>query len=246
MPLSYVAPTGPAAYESGVNRSRARAERDQGSYEMWAIAGRPSLPRLAAALRERREPPDRLFDHYLPRALRQVSARHWTPLAVVARAAAWLDDLGIRSLVDVGSGAGKFCVAAALACDTSFVGIEQRGDLVQAARELARLFGVEGRVRFEQAAFTPCALPPADAYYVYNPFGENLLRSDEQIDLEVELSAERHAREVTAFEAMLRALPSGAHLLAYNGFGGAMPATFSELRSDDSLPNALRLWRKDA
>jgi predicted RNA methylase len=175
-----------------------------------------------------------------------VSARHWTPLAVVARAVAWLDDLGISTVVDVGSGAGKFCVAAALACDASFIGVEQREDLVQAARELAQRFGVQARVRFEHGPFTPAALPSAEAYYVYNPFGENLLRADEQIDLAVELSAERHARDVVAFENMLQALPRGAHLLAYNGFGGAMPASFSALRTDDSLPNVLRLWRKDS
>jgi hypothetical protein len=229
-----------------VSRSRARAQHDEGSYEMWEIAGLPSLPRLAAALRDGRAPPDRMFDHYLPRALRSVSPRHWTPLEVVVRAAAWLNDLGITSLVDVGSGAGKFCVAAALASDACFVGIEQREDLVRAARELALRFGVAERVRFEHGTFEPHALPPADAYYVYNPFGENLLRVTEQIDLEVELSAERHAREVTAFEGMLHGLPRGAHLLAYNGFGGRMPASFTELRVDHALPNVLRLLRKDA
>jgi SAM-dependent methyltransferase len=229
-----------------MTRSRARVERDDGSFEMWAIAGRPSLPRIATALREGRVPPDRMFDHYLPRALREVSARHWTPLAVVARVATWLEDLGIRSVVDIGSGAGKFCVAAALASDASFVGLEQRADLVRQARALAQLFGVQARVSFEQGTFTAAALPSADAYYVYNPFGENLLRADEQIDCEVELTAERHARDVIAFETMLDALPRGAHLIAYNGFGGGTPATYSELRSDDSFPNALRLWRKDA
>lgn len=213
---------------------------------MWAIAGRPSLPRVAAALRAGLAPPDRMFDHYLPRALRQVSPRHWTPLEVVARAATWLDDLGIASVVDIGSGAGKFCVAAALACDASFIGLEQRADLVRSARELAELFGVQARVRFEHVTFTPEALPIADAYYVYNPFGENLLRADEQIDLEVELTGERHAREVIAFETMLRGLPRGAHVLAYNGYGGVMPANYTELRADDSFPNALRLWRNDA
>jgi len=40
--------------------------------------------------------------------LREVSAEYWTPLRVAVRAAGWLEELGIGSVVDIGAGVGKF------------------------------------------------------------------------------------------------------------------------------------------
>ena len=57
-------------------------------------------------------PSDRLFDRFLPYDLRRVSRQHWTPLVVALRVAEWLDLIGVRQVVDLGSGAGKFCVQA--------------------------------------------------------------------------------------------------------------------------------------
>src|SRR4051812_18571180 len=58
---------------------------------------------------------DASFDQFLFDPLRALSSQHWTPLAVAARAAEWFEQRNIRTVVDIGSGAGKFCVAAALA-----------------------------------------------------------------------------------------------------------------------------------
>jgi predicted RNA methylase len=224
-------------------RSRARTHENV-SYEMWELAGVPNVERVVAALREGRCPPDRMFDYFLPQALRRVSTCHWTPLVAAARAAQWIDDLDIRSVVDVGAGAGKFCVIGALASAAEFQGIEQRAALVDVAEGLAQRFGVSERVRFRCGALEPRAIPAAEAYYVYNPFGENLLLREEQIDLDVELSTRRFEREVRRFEALMQMLPRGSYILSYNGFGGRMPTTYVELRVDDSLPSVLRLWQK--
>lgn len=62
---------------------------------------------LAEMMRTGSCPIDRSFDRFLPEALRLVSPAYWTPLAVAKRAADWLEDLGIRTVVDLGSGAGK-------------------------------------------------------------------------------------------------------------------------------------------
>lgn len=220
------------------------APADAGSYEMWEQAGTPSVARVSNALRDGRSPPDRMFDHYLPKPLRGLSDQHWTPLAAAARAAAWLEDFGISSVLDIGSGAGKFCVSAALASQARFTGIEQRPGLVVAARGLAETFGVADRVDFLCQTFERDTLPEAEAYYLYNPFGENLLSRPLHIDEDVELSASRHAAEVRAFQDMLWDLPEGTYVFTYNGFGGSLPDSYSELRSDHGLPSVLRLWRK--
>ena len=88
------------------------------------------------------------------------------------------------------------------------------------------------------------ALPEASAYYLYNPFGENLFDHDDYLDADVELSRARHARDIAHVIALLRAAPIGTHLVTYNGFGGAVPRSFEQVAVDRALPNVLRMWRK--
>jgi SAM-dependent methyltransferase len=215
--------------------------------DVTAVDGPITPARVIDAFRDGRCPSDILFDRFLPRALRLVSVVHFTPLIAAYRAAQWIDELGLRSVVDIGAGAGKFCVAAALASRAHFLGIEQRTRLVAVARELARTFEVQRRVTFVQGTFGvgQQPIPAADVYYLFNPFGENLYGPPDRIDDEVELSDERYVRDVLAVEALLEEAPVGTHLLTYNGFGGEPPPMYREIRVDDrSLPNVLRLWRK--
>jgi hypothetical protein len=116
---------------------------------------RVAARRLAQALRDGHCPPDAAFDRFLPASLRDLSPQHWTPLPVVKRASEWLDSLGIRRVVDIGAGAGKFCVAGALFSGCRFIGLEHRPSRVESARTLARLFGVDDRVGFVSRSMTP-------------------------------------------------------------------------------------------
>src|SRR5690606_24542367 len=133
---------------------------------------RPDPKQVAERLRCGRTPSDSAFDRWLPLAQRQASPTYWPPLSVCTRVSQWLYRLGIRSVVDIGAGAGKFCVATALMCDCEFLGLEQRPQLVEVARELARRFGVDHRVHFAEAKFGRDPVPKAEAYYLFNPFRE--------------------------------------------------------------------------
>ena len=187
---------------------------------------------IAAALRAGICPTNDAFDRYLPDDLRFVSSQYWTPLVVAVRAARWLDELNVRTVVDIGSGAGKFCVAGALSGNCHFTGLEQRARLVSAAAALARLFEVEDRVQFVKGALGESAAPIADAYYLYNPFGENLLGPSDHLDEDVEISDERFVRDVAAVEDLLRDAAVGTYVLTYNGFGGKVPAGYTDVRVD--------------
>lgn len=197
------------------------------------------------AIRSGTCPDDDVFDRFLPQDLRRVSGLHWTPLVVALRAARWLELSGIREVVDLGSGAGKFCVAAALASRCSFVGLEQRPRFVD-ARELSRRFGVEDRVQFVQATLDQRAIPSADAYYLYNPFGENLFGPDEHLGDDVDLSPERYERDIAQMEAFFQAAPAGTFVIKYNGFGGRLPPSYEKVLVDYELPSLLRMWCKGA
>jgi len=211
--------------------------------EVGGPASRVAPQRVADALRTGRCPADRAFDRFLPDSLRIISVQYWTPLVVAKRAAEWFDDLNVRTVVDIGSGAGKFCVAAALAGHCRFTGLEQRPRLVDSARALARLFDVDDRVRFVEGALGTIATPVADTYYLYNPFGEYLfsphdVKNGERRDA-------RYARDVAAVQDLLRRARFGTCVLTYNGFGGHVPASYRQIRVDNTLPNALHLWRKE-
>jgi SAM-dependent methyltransferase len=226
------------------NVEPARPRRIVVARDRYGLDDSASPQQIAAAIRAGRWPTDLQFDAFLPAEQRAVSRKYWTQLSVAARVAEWMAELELRSVVDIGSGSGKFCVATALACSGRFTGIEQRPQLVAAARALAHSFGVLDRVQFVRGTFPDIAVPPADAYYVYNPFGENRLDWREQLDDDVELSDERYWRDVASVGELLRRAPLGACLIAYNGFGGKMPAGYRRIRSDDGLPCTLSLWQR--
>lgn len=209
-----------------------------------AIEADDARTRLKASLKAGVEARDGWFDRFLPLSMRIASGQFWTPLVVIQRAAAWIDEHEIRTVVDIGSGAGKFCVAGALACGAVFTGVEQRGRLVAAASRLAGEFGVADRVAFVDAVFGETTTPVAEAYYLFNPFGENLFSEADHLDSDVELNRGRYLAGIAAVEALLRDAAVGTFVFTYNGFGGGIPASFQEIRVARDLPNVLRLWRK--
>src|SRR5712691_2830027 len=226
-----------------MNKVVSSADRD--AIPVDGPARRLSPRRFSYSLLSGNFPADRAFDHFLPDELRVVSSQYWTPLVVAKRAAEWLDDLKVRTVVDIGSGAGKFCVAAALAGRCRFTGLEQRTRLVASARTLARRFEVDDRVSFVEGTLGDIATPVADAYYLYNPFGEYLFGSKEHFDSDVERSDERYKRDVAAVQDLLQRARFGTCVLTYNGFGGRVPSSYQQICVDNELPNELRLWRKE-
>lgn len=201
-----------------------------------------SAEQVAAALHLRLPITDRAFDRFLPAELRAVSCTYWTPVAVAQRVAEWLADLQVTSVVDVGSGAGKFCVVAALATRCDFIGVEHREHLVDVARELAAQFALAPRVSFRVGTLSD--VPLAAAYYLYNPFSENRCSPAQRLDDKVELNRQRFIRDVTAMETLLDAAPRGTYVITYNGFGGEIPGTYRQVHVDYELSQRLELWLK--
>lgn len=189
-------------------------------------------------------PPDRVFDCLLPEPLRVVSPQYWSPLPVAKRAAEWFRDVRVQSVVDIGSGVGKFCVATAILGECRLTGLEVRPFLVRSARTLARLFELNQRVRFVSGALGTVPTPQADAYYFFNPFGAYAFGADALTNGDGMFNAAQQAHSVTVAERLLRRVPIGTWVLTLNGFGGRMPEGYDVIRVDWTVPGALRLWRK--
>jgi hypothetical protein len=198
---------------------------------------------VAAALRAGRID-DEAFDRLLPLELQDVSAHYWTPLRAVRQAAGWLREIQVRTVVDIGSGAGKFCVAAALLTRCRFSGLEKRAALVDAARDLAAIFEVEDRAEFITGDLRTTAAPAGEAYYFFNPFGEHSFYSMRFAEPRVGFSAEAFASDVAAATACLSSAPAGTFLITLNGIGGSVPDEYVQLDVGRHLPGTLRLWKK--
>ncbi len=179
----------------------------------------------------------------LPAKARAASQVFWTPFSVAARAARFLVRQPRARVLDVGSGVGKFCIVGAALTDGRFVGIEHREHLVRIAKRVALRAGVDG-TRFVHGPIDAVEPADFDAFYLYNPFEENLCTLDERLDDTVSMSHERFAADVERVRAMLRAARVGTRVVTYNGFGGTMPAGYVRLSGSAHLQLRLDFWIK--
>jgi SAM-dependent methyltransferase len=187
---------------------------------------------------------DDTFDALYAPSIRARSSRFWTPLAVASRAARLLVHHGIRRVLDVGSGPGKFCLAAASACPAiDFTGVEHRPHLVEAARLAGARLQLTN-VRFLAGDVTALPWTEFDALYLYNPFAENVCDAEEHLDATVELSTPRYMADVRCVGAALAAAPVGTFMLTYHGYGGPIPVSYELVNAERAHTDWLRVWVK--
>jgi SAM-dependent methyltransferase len=183
---------------------------------------------------------DEKFDQIYPARIRKLSPLQWTPVRVAAEAAKLLVTApGVRVL-DIGSGPGKFCLVAAALTDGRFTGIEQRADLATAARKAAATLQL-ANVEIIHGNVTEIALADYDAFYLYNPFEENMARGH-KIDSAVPLSPVLFKRYNNYVAARLGSMPLGTRVVTYAGYADEIPACYqceSTLFRDE-----LKLWIK--
>ncbi len=183
---------------------------------------------------------DEQFDRIFPLKIRRLSALHWTPVRVAAAAAKLLVPAPGTRVLDVGCGPAKFCLVAASLTRGSFTGVEQRAELVAAARRAAlRLQLDEVEIIHSNVLDVPFA--SYDAFYIYNPFEENMARGH-KIDGTVPLSPLRFKRYNSYVAAQLGTMPIGTRAVTYAGYAAEIPSCYdceSALFCDE-----LKLWIK--
>ena len=186
---------------------------------------------------------DSEFDDIYPTSVRDVSSSFWTPVSVAMRAAELLVHRASTRVLDVGSGAGKFCIVGAAVTGASFTGIEHRAHLVETARSAASRLGIEG-ARFVHGAFDTADVATYDAIYFFNPFEENLWDSEARLDDTVKLSDERFIADIEHAERLLAGARIGTRVVTYHGFGGEMPPGYCRALRERCHTGHLELWVK--
>ena len=183
---------------------------------------------------------DEKFDRIYPPQIRKLSSLFWTPVAVAAEAARLLVSAPGTRVLDIGCGAGKFCLVAATLTDGRFTGVEQRAELVAAARAAATTLGISG-VEFLHANLMDVAFAEYDAFYLFNPFEENM--HGHKIDSAIPLSTDLFKKYTSHVADQLGARPRGTRVVTYAGYADDIPACYdceTALFRDD-----LKLWIKN-
>lgn len=186
---------------------------------------------------------DEEFDLVYSDYARQLSDYHWTPVAVAFTAARILVRDPKSRVLDVGSGAGKFCHVGASATPGTFVGIEQRARLVEESRRVAMEHGVEG-VEFIHGNAFDMDWKDYDGIYLFNPFLENV-DSFCRLDDDLPLNSEIYRQSIAKVETNLRAMPKGTRVVTYHGFGGNIPRDYQPFFSCRHGGDYIRAWVKD-
>jgi len=169
---------------------------------------------------------DAPFNELYPRRIKRLAARHWTPVAVAKFAAEYLVDKPNKRVLDIGSGAGKFCLVGAASTKGRFYGVEQRASLIKLSKKIANQYDV-ANVEFIHSNINEISFSDYEAFYFYNSFYENIDSScpiDKAILPERELfySYSKYVKE------QLERTPIGTRLVTYWSNGEEIPDSFEQ------------------
>ncbi|MDR3716379.1 MAG: methyltransferase domain-containing protein [Puia sp.] len=184
---------------------------------------------------------DKEFNALYPLSIQALSRHHWTPLPIAMKAARFLAGDEAVSILDIGSGVGKFCLAAAyLTPHAVYYGVEQRKSLIDYAEAAKSKLQLEN-VFFIHGNFTQLDLKKYDHFYFYNAFYENLDGTD-KIDDSIDYSGELYNYYNRYLFRQLQQKPKGTRLCTLCSLESEVPPDFQVVYSD--MNDLLKCWVK--
>lgn len=185
---------------------------------------------------------DTSFLQFYPEAIQVYARSHWTPIRIAKKAGDFLGAEKGARVLDIGSGAGKFClVAAHYRPEAFFYGVEQRGEMVEQAKRVGRLVGLEN-VSFMHGNITEVGLHNYDHFYFYNSFYENLVSAGQYQD-GIEHSEELYNYYNRYLHRQLEGTPSGTRLVTFHSLEPEVPRDFHVVASD--MGGLFKCWVKE-
>lgn len=183
---------------------------------------------------------DEHFDLLYPPKIRVVSSIHWTPVKIASQAAEFLVREPGTRVLDIGCGPGKFCIVGALTTPGRFTGVEQRQWLCDLARTTVARTEVPN-VEFVHGNIEALPFSGFDAFYLFNPFEENL-ETSLKIDETVHLDGELYERYTEHVGRQLALAPVGTRVATYCGACEEVPTGYECLET--SIDYRLKFWEK--
>ena len=184
---------------------------------------------------------DKELDQLYPSAIRLLAHKHWTPLEAAIKAADYLAAEPHAKILDIGSGVGKFCLAAArIKPNAFFYGIEQRKTLIAYAEAAKEKTGI-ANVTFIQGNFTQVNFQQYDHFYFYNSFYENISVAH-KIDSSIDYSYELYNYYNRYLYKELEKMKPGTKMVTYHSMEEAVPEGYELLASE--MDEDLKFWLK--
>lgn len=198
---------------------------------------------IIKALQNGEIPADAAFDACMPNAVRRHTSTHFTPLEVVKEAAQFLCGGEVESpkILDVGSGSGKFCLAAgALMPQAHFTGVEQRKNLCDVADLLLDTCQLNN-VGFLCGNVMNVRFADFQGFYLYNPFYEHL-HPFSAMDESIDLDADYYEIYCGYVRKQLQSLPKFTRVVTYFGGGEEIPMNYDLV--NQYFNGDLKCWQK--
>ena len=184
---------------------------------------------------------DLVFNSLYPKPIQEVAEKHWTPINVAKKAAAFLATSEDVKVLDIGSGSGKFCLVAAHGHPlTTFYGVEQRQNLVDLSTELAKELELEN-LTFICDNICNIDFEKYDHFYFYNSFYENV-PGTQKIDSSIKYSEDLYDYYNRYLYKQLKKRPAGTRLVTYHSFGIEIPSGYEVVNTDYN--EFLKFWVK--
>jgi SAM-dependent methyltransferase len=161
---------------------------------------------------------------------------------VVARKAAnFLAAEDHAKVLDIGSGVGKFCLAAAHhKPNAQFYGVEQRKRLTDHAETAKEILQLDN-LSFINGNFTQLDFRQYDHFYFFNSFYENLAGTD-KIDSSIDYSRELYNYYNRYLYRQLDQKPSGTRLASYHSLEDEVPQGYHVVGVE--MEGLLKFWIK--
>lgn len=184
--------------------------------------------------------PDSEFNSIYPDKIKQAAAKHFSPVEVSKIASNYLaDKKGVR-ILDIGAGAGKFCMIGSAYTEGYFVGVEQRRSLHNLSKQIADQYNLTN-IEFINSNIQDINFKEFDAFYFFNSFYENIAQSEELTD-EIELRISLYNRYSSYVKGQLDKMPKGTKLVTYFSSVSVTPESYYLIAY--AFDNKLKMWEK--
>jgi hypothetical protein len=199
------------------------------------------MPVINTAAPEKWFSSDAEFNTLYPPSIQALAKCHWTPLHIAQKAAKFLAGEGKVRILDIGSGVGKFCLAASFYTpDAFYYGVEQRKNLVDFGEAAKKCLQLEN-VLFIHGNFTQLDFHKYDHFYFYNAFYENLNGTD-KIDDSINYSGELYNYYNRYLFRQLQQKPKGTRICTLCSLEYEIPPDFHVVKTE--MNDLLKFWIK--
>ncbi len=183
---------------------------------------------------------DEEFNSIYPRHIKELSSRHWTPVAVAKTAAQYLVNRPGAKVLDIGSGVGKFCMIGSVVTEGFFTGVEYRENLYHLSNSLSKQYNLVN-LEFIHSNIMAIDFKKFDAFYFFNSFIENMSQT-EVMDNAVPIGKPLYGQYNQYLREQLAGMPIGTRLATYWTNSEEVPRGY--MVQSSAFEGELKMWEK--